>query len=75
MPAKRPNSRRNLDVHETCMRLFAYRRMQAWPPSIAGGAEWEIAYADQLPSGDLISEVGDAIAWANSLIDRIDAAR
>lgn len=62
-------------MHETCMRLFAYRRMQAWPPSIAGGAEWETAYADQLPSGDLISEVGDAIAWANSLIGRIDAAR
>lgn len=63
------------DVRETCMRLFAYRKMQAWPPTIAGGAEWETAYADQLPSGDLISEVGDAIAWANSLIDRIDAAR
>ena len=63
------------DVRETCMRLFAYRKMQAWPPTIAGGAEWETAYADQLPSGDLISEVGGAIAWANSLIGRIDAAR
>ncbi len=63
------------NVRETCMRLFAYRKMQAWPPTIAGGAEWETAYADQLPSGDLISEVGDAIAWANSLIGRIDAAR
>lgn len=63
------------DVRETCMRLFAYRKMQAWPPTIAGGAEWETAYADQLPSGELISEVGDAIAWANSLIGRIDAAR
>lgn len=50
------------DVRETCMRLFAYRKMQAWPPTIAGGAEWETAYADQLPSGELISEVGDAIA-------------
>lgn len=63
------------DVRETCMRLFAYRKIQAWPPTIAGGAEWETAYADQLPSGELISEVGDAIAWANSLIGRIDAAR
>ena len=44
------------------MLLFAYRKMQAWPPTIAGGAEWETAYADQLPSGELISEVGDAIA-------------
>lgn len=63
------------DVRETCMRLFAYRKMQAWPPTIAGGAEWETAYADQLPSGDLILNVGDAISWANSLIGRIDAAR
>ena len=63
------------DVRETCMRLFAYRKMQAWPPTIAGGAEWETAYADQLPSGDLILNVSDAISWANSLIGRIDAAR
>ena len=63
------------DVRETCMRLFAYRKMQAWPPTIAGGAEWETAYADQLPDGNLIPEVDDAIAWANSLINRIDTAR
>ena len=63
------------DVRETCMRLFAYRKMQAWPPTIAGGAEWETAYADQLPSGDLILNVSNAISWANSLIGRIDAAR
>ena len=43
--------------------------------TIAGGAEWETAYADQLPSGDLILNVGNAISWANSLIGRIDAAR
>lgn len=63
------------DVRETCMRLFAYRKMQAWPPTIAGGAEWETAYADQLPDDELILNVSDAIAWANSLIGRIDAAR
>lgn len=63
------------DARETRMRLFAYRKMQAWPPTIAGGAEWETAYADQLPDGELILNVSDAIAWANSLIGRIDAAR
>ena len=36
---------------------------------------WEIAYADQLPGDGLISDVADAIAWTNSLIRRIDAAR
>lgn len=63
------------DVRQTCMRLFAYRKMQAWPPAIAGGHEWETIYADQLPDGNLIPEVDDAIAWADSLINRIDAAR
>lgn len=63
------------DVRQTCMRLFAYRKMQAWPPTIAGGQEWATIYADQLPDGNLIPEVDDAIAWANSLINRIDAAR
>lgn len=63
------------DVRETCIRLFAYRKMQAWPPTIAGGEEWATIYADQLPDGNLILNVGDAISWANSLIGRIDAAR
>ena len=63
------------DVRETCIRLFAYRKMQAWPPIIAGGEEWATIYADQLPDGNLILNVGDAISWANSLIGRIDAAR
>ncbi len=40
-----------------------------WPPTIAGGQEWATIYADQLPDGNLIPEVDDAIAWANSLIN------
>ena len=63
------------DVRETCTRLFAYRKMQAWPPTVEGNEEWAAAYADQLPDSKLIPEVGDAIAWVNSLISRIDAAR
>lgn len=63
------------DVRETCTRLFAYRKMQAWPPTVEGNEEWATAYADQLPSDELIPNVGDAITWANSLIRRIDAAR
>ena len=63
------------DVRETCLRLFAYRKMQAWPPTIVGRAGWGTAYADQFPGGDLIPDVDGAVAWANSLIARIDAAR
>lgn len=61
-------------VKATCQRLFAYRKMQAWPPRIEQGPTWEIAYADQLPTGNLITNVSDAVAWANELIQKIDAA-
>ena len=57
--------RRASNLHEA----FAYRKMHSWPPTIAGGQEWATIYADQLPDGNLIPEVDDAIAWANSLIN------
>ena len=63
------------DVRSTCVRLFAYRKMQEWPPTITKNENWEAAYANQLPNGSLIPEIDEAIAWANSLIEKIDAAR
>ncbi len=64
-----------VDVRETCVRLFAYRKMQEWPPVIEGNENWKAAYADQLPGGNLISQLDAAIEWANALVGRIDAAR
>ncbi len=63
------------DVRETCVRLFVYRKMQAWPPTIEGNEGWATAYADQLPDGNLIRTAADAVVWANLLIGRIDAAQ
>ena len=42
-----PNSRRNLDIaiKPLCIRLFAYRGMQEWPPRIIAYPDWEIGYA------------------------------
>ncbi len=62
------------DIKTTCTRLFAYRRAQDWPPVVTEGAEWRIAYADQLPRGELLPNVEDAVAWVNELIARIDQA-
>lgn len=62
------------NVKATCERLFAYRKMQTWPPSIVGGLEWESLYAAQLPAGNLLATADEAVAWANELIARIDAS-
>lgn len=62
------------DVKATCERLFAYRKMQAWPPTISIGPGWEDRYAAQLPKGNLLPTASDAVAWASGLIDRINAS-
>ena len=62
------------DVRSTCVRLFAYRGMQTWPPLIEEGANWETLYSSQLPDNKLIPQVSEAVTWANSLIAQIDAA-
>lgn len=62
------------DVKATCERLFTYRKMRAWPPVIAVGSDWENLYSRQLPAGNLLPTVDEAVAWANELIARIDAS-
>ena len=61
-------------TRKTCERLFAYRNQQAWPPTIAAGNEWRVAYDAQRKSLDVIADVGDAIVWANDLISKIAVA-
>ena len=61
-------------VKETCKRLFAYRQMQSWPPVVEPNPIWGEAYADQLPDGDFIPTVQEAVDWMNELIRRIDDA-
>ena len=62
------------DIKNVCERLFRYRNMQTWPPVIKKSGGWGDLYSAQLPKGALFSNVDDAIAWANELIQKIDEA-
>lgn len=61
-------------VAATCVRLFAYRREQAWPPTIVVGQRWDTLYAEAAEGLDALPTVLDAVAWANALVQRIAAA-
>ncbi|MEE8717354.1 MAG: nucleotidyl transferase AbiEii/AbiGii toxin family protein [Coriobacteriales bacterium] len=61
-------------VRATCVRLFAYRQAQAWPPTIIEGEAWATAYDAQAEGLDVLPSVGEAVTWANDLVRRIDEA-
>lgn len=63
-----------LKTKEMCIRLFAYRKLQAWPPMIEANDGWGTLYADQIESLDVLPTVDEAIDWANELIGTIDSA-
>lgn len=54
-----------------CVRLFAYRRKQAWPPLVAKHEGWEGLYAAQAAGLPVRQSVDEAIAWTNELIASI----
>lgn len=67
------------DIRAKCVRLFAYRKRQAWPPDVMPGQDWESVYRAALetirkPEGILPTAV-EAVAWTNGLIARIDSAK
>jgi len=49
-------------VAATCIRLFEYRRQQAWPPSIVEGEQWDTLYADAVDGLDVLLTVDEAVA-------------
>lgn len=59
---------------KTCVRLFAYRKRQEWPPQLLPGETWSERYEEQSKGLDVISDVDSAIRWANDFIKRIDEA-
>lgn len=61
-------------VAATCIRLFDYRRQQAWPPPIVAGEHWETLYAEAVEGLDLLPTLEEAVAWANDFVQRIAAA-
>lgn len=58
----------------TCQRLFAYRKMQVWPPTIVKGDDWDNLYAAQTEGLSVAKSIDDAVIWANDLIVQINSA-
>lgn len=58
-------------TRQACERLFAYRKKQAWPPTIVIGTNWEALYVAQRGSLDVVESAADAVKWANALIARV----
>ncbi len=61
-----------LKTKETCIRLFAYRKLQAWPPVVRENEGWGTLNSDQIGDLDVLPTVAEAIDWVNELIARID---
>lgn len=71
------NEREDLDlghIAATCVRLFDYRRQQAWPPPIVAGENWDTLYAEAAEGLDVLHSVDEAVAWANDFVQHIAAA-
>ena len=63
------------DIKSKCMRLFDYRRKQAWPPVIKRGEKWDAKYEAALgtirDNSDICRTVDEAVAWANEFVAQI----
>lgn len=57
-----------------CRRLFAARQHHPWPPIVTAREGWERRYAEERSSVERVHHsVHDAVAWANQLIEEIEA--
>ena len=64
-----------MKTRQICVRLFAFRRRQPWPPRVVKGLDWESVYEASRSKTELTKSLDEAIVWANDLIARIDAAK
>ena len=58
-------------IRATCERLFAYRNMQPWPSYVQMVPGWREAYDVQSYGLPVYSDIDEAVAWVNELIERI----
>lgn len=61
-------------VAAACVRLFNYRRQQAWSPPIVAGDHWDTLYAKAVEGLDVLLSVEEAVVWANGFVQRTAAA-
>ena len=57
-----------------CIRLFAYRRKQSWPPTVSVGENWSERYDAEKLDLPVLPTVDEAARWANELIAKIDSS-
>ena len=66
------------DIKSKCIRLFDYRRKQAWPPEIKKGDEWDAKYEAALgtvrDNSDICHTVDEAVVWVNKFVAQIEQA-
>ena len=64
------------DLRLKCVRLFDYRRAQAWPPHVKMTDTWDAIYNAALETvrdkSSLLPNVSEAVDWVNRLIEKID---
>ncbi len=67
-----------VDIKSKCIRLFDYRRKQAWPPEIKKGDEWDVKYEAALgtvrENSDICHTVEEAVAWVNEFVAKLTQA-
>lgn len=61
-------------TRDVCVRLFAFRCRQAWPPIIEAGPNWDSLYLEQKGNASVLETVDEAVTWANDFVARIDGA-
>lgn len=72
------DKREDLDlaqVEATCVRLFEYRRQQAWPPTIVSGDSWSTLYEAAVEDVGVLPNVDGAVAWVNEFVERVATRR
>jgi hypothetical protein len=62
-------------IRSSATRLFISRRRHAWPPTVVAQPGWDTIYARESAGVAVLRGVDDAVAWANELIARIEAAQ
>lgn len=59
------------EVRETCERLFAYRKQQAWSPEVSIDDRWRELYDAAARDIDVFDTADDAARFANHMISEI----
>lgn len=59
-------------TRDICVRLFAYRKLQPWPPTVVANERWDEIYDHAREGLSVLPTVDEAVEWANGLIARID---